>query len=379
MQNQPQATFDWDWSIRTADTILARRPVLAEKWNYEAGVILKALEQVWRASRDPKYFEYIKKSVDHFVDEEGNIHTYRREDYNLDQVNSGKALLFLYRETGDSRYARAARLIREQLRMQPRTGEGEFWHKQIYPHQVWLDGLYMATPFYAEYAALFNEPDRFEDLAGQLFSVYHHTKDEKTGLLYHGWDESKSQSWANPVTGCSSCFWGRAMGWYTMALVDVLDYLPQTHPAREQLQENLGQIAAALIRVVDPSTGLWYQVLDQGERAGNYLEASASAMFSYAFLKGARLGYLGSDYKTRALASFEGMIRQFVRLDEQGWVHLDGICKVAGLGRYSPEQPYRDGTFSYYIGEPVVSDDYKGLGPFILAGVEKERALAGDR
>lgn len=377
MQNQSQAAFDWEWPIRTADTILARRPVLAEKWNYEAGLILKALEQVWRVSGDPKYFAYIKENVDRFVDETGNIRTYRREEYNLDQVNSGKALLFLYRETGDSRYAAAARLIREQLRTQPRTGEGGFWHKKIYPHQVWLDGLYMAAPFYAEWAALFDEPEGFDDLAGQLLSIYRHARDEKTGLLYHGWDESKNQSWADPVTGCSPCFWGRAMGWYAMALVDVLDYMPLTHPSREQLRENLGQIAAALIRVADPATGLWYQVLDEGDRAGNYLEASASGMFIYAFLKGARLGYLGPDYKNRALAGFEGMIRQFVRLDEQGWVHLDGICRVAGLGRFSPEQPYRDGTFRYYIGEPVVSDDYKGVGPFILAGVEK--GLAVDR
>ena len=363
-----------DWSRRTADSVMKSQPVLAERWNYEFGLALKAIAEVGQASGDPRYFAYVRENIDRFVDAEGTIRTYRLNEYNLDQVNSGKVLLTLFQATGDRRYRQAAALLRQQLEGHPRTAEGGFWHKQIYTHQMWLDGIYMEAPFYAEYAKLFDEPQAFGDVAKQFLISAAHTRDPKTGLFYHGWDESRSQAWADPVTGCSPHFWGRAMGWYAMALVDVLDHFPADHPDRPKLLDLLHEVAAAVVKVQDPESGLWYQVLDQGARAGNYLEASASAMFVYALAKGARLGYLPESCRAAAARGFAGIIARFVTVDDAGLVHLNRICQVAGLGRYDASQPYRDGSFDYYVHEPVVADDLKGVGPFILACLEMERA-----
>lgn len=358
-----------DWSVRMADSVLKRHPRLADKWGYEAGVILTALEQVWQKTKEQKYYDYIKSNIDEFIGPAGAIRTYQLEKYNLDQINEGKLLFLLYAETGDERYKQAACLLRKQLQTQPRTGEGGFWHKQIYPHQMWLDGLYMAAPFYAEFAQTFDEPGAFDDVARQITLIESHTRDPHTGLLYHGWDESKSQRWANPATGCSPCFWGRAMGWYMMALVDVLDFLPEDHPGRSQVVTIFGRAASALVAVQDRSTGLWYQVLDQGDRIGNYLEASASCMVVYALAKGVRRGYLGEKYLAAARQGYQGILEHFVEVDEAGLVNLNRICSVAGLGG----EPYRDGSFEYYVSEKIVTNDYKGVGPFIMAGVELEK------
>jgi unsaturated rhamnogalacturonyl hydrolase len=277
-------------------------------------------------------------------------------------------LFFLYATTGDERYKKAAFHLREQLQTHPRTSQGGFWHKQIYPHQMWLDGIYMACPFYAEFAKQFDEPEGFDDVAHQVMLIEKHTRDPKTGLLYHGWDESKSQKWADPETGCSPCFWGRAVGWYAMAIPDVLDHLPEDHPQRERLTTIFETTVAAVAGVQDASSGAWYQVLDQGDRPGNYLEASASCMFVYAIAKGVRKGLLGEEYIAVARRGYEGILRQFVTVDEQGLVNLDGICAVAGLGG----SPYRDGSFEYYVGEKVIANEYKGVGPFIMASIEME-------
>jgi unsaturated rhamnogalacturonyl hydrolase len=233
---------------------------------------------------------------------------------------------------------------------------------------MWLDGIYMASPFYAEFAKTFGEPEGFDDAVHQITLIESHTRDAQTGLLYHGWDESKSQRWANPATGCSPCFWGRAVGWYVMAIVDVLDFLPQDHAGRDRIVEILTDTASALAAVQDKPTGLWYQVLDQGDRAGNYLEASASCMFVYALAKGVNKGYIGEKHLDVVKRGYKGILEHFVEVDEQGLVNLNLICSVAGLGG----EPYRDGSFEYYVGEEIVTNDYKGVGPFIMASIEIE-------
>lgn len=357
-----------EWSVRMADSVMERQPLLSDKWGYEAGVVLTAIKQVWLKTKDQKYYNYLKSNIDEFVGPDGSIRTYRLEEYNLDQLNQGKLLFPLYKETGDERYRQAAYLLRKQLQTQPRTSEGGFWHKQIYPHQMWLDGLYMAGSFYAEFAKTFDEPAGFDEVAQQLILIESHTRDPQTGLLYHGWDESKSQRWANAETGCSPSFWGRSVGWYMMAIVDVLDFLPAGHAIRDRLVAILERTASALVAVQDKATGLWYQVLDQGDRAGNYLEASASGMFVYALTKGAGKGYIGQKYLDVAQRGYNGILEHFVEINEQGLVTLNQICAVAGLGG----EPYRDGSFEYYISEKIVANDPKGVGPFIMASVELE-------
>ena len=238
--------------------------------------------------------------MDHFVQADGSIKRYKLEDYNIDNIKNGRTLLTLYKVTGQPKYYKAATLLRQQLKTHPRTKEGGFWHKKIYPYQMWLDGLYMGQPFYAEYAATFNEPEAFNDIANQFIYMENHARDAKTGLLYHGWDESKKQKWADQKTGLSPHFWGRAMGWYGMALVDVLDNFPENHPQRKELLAILGRFAEAVEKVQDKKTALWYQILDKPTGKGNYFEASASNMFVYALAKGVRLGYLPQKYEAVA-------------------------------------------------------------------------------
>jgi unsaturated rhamnogalacturonyl hydrolase len=362
-------TVDREWSVRMADSVMTRHPLLSERWHYEPGVVLLAIQQVWLKTGEQKYYDYIKRNMDEFVGPDGEIGTYRLEEYNLDQINEGKLLFLLYETTGDERYKNAAYLLREQLQTHPRTSAGGFWHKQIYPHQMWLDGIYMASPFYAEFARRFDQPEGFDDVAHQIILIEKHTRDPRTSLLFHGWDESKRQRWANPDTGCSPNFWARAIGWYTMAIPDVLDHFPTDHPRRDQLLAIFQTTVAAIARVQGPASGVWYQVLDQGDRAGNYLESSASCMFVYAIAKGVRKGYLGEETLAVARRGYEGILKQFVEVDEQGLVNLSGICSVGGLGG----KPYRDGSFAYYVGEEVVTNEYKGVGAFILASVEMER------
>jgi unsaturated rhamnogalacturonyl hydrolase len=332
--------------------------------------MLLALERVWRDTGDERIWRYVREVIDSFVDATGCIRPYVITDLNLDQINPGRSLFALLRETGDARYWRAIHRLREQLSWQPRTREGGFWHKLIYPHQIWLDGVYMAGPFLAEYAATYNEPDAFDEVVREILLVEQHLRDPHTGLFYHGWDESRLQRWANPGTGCSPHFWGRAIGWYAMAMVDVLDTLPATHPQRDHIIAILGGLVAAVARVQDQASGVWHQILDQGGRPGNYLESSASCMFVYAIAKGVRRGYLDASCLAIAERGYEGILNQFVGVDEQGLVSLTNVCSVGGLGG----NPYRDGSFEYYISEKVVTNDYKGVGSFILASIEIEAA-----
>ncbi len=367
------------WSVRMADSTMARFPSLADEWNYQWGLVLKGFERVWCATGDEKYFAYIKHNIDHFVQPDGTIRGYRLEEYNVDRLNPGKLLFVLYEKTRDAKYKRALDLLRMQLDTHPRTQSGGFWHKQIYPYQMWLDGIYMADAFYAQYEHSFPPPskarkseggDVWDDIAHQIILIEQHTRDPKTGLLFHAWDESKLQRWANPKTGCSPHFWARAIGWFVMALVDVLDFMPRDHARRAEIIAILHRTIDALTRVQDEKTGVWYQVLDQGTRAGNYLESSASCMFVYAMVKGVRNHYLSDEMLATARRAYAGIIEQFVQVDATGQVHLTDTCQSAGLGG----TPYRDGSFEYYISEPRVTDNHHGVGAFILVSAEIEQA-----
>ncbi len=359
---------DKPWSIRLADSTMQRHTPLSVRWHYEYGFMLRALDQVWRKTGDERYRRYIHKVIDQFVDAQGNIRSYHVNEYNLDQINPGRLLFSLYHASGNERYKKAIYLLREQLQGQPRTNEGGFWHKQIYPYQMWLDGIYMASPFYAEFAKTFEELSGFDDVARQIVIITKHARDPRTGLLYHGWDESKQQRWANPETGCSPHFWGRAVGWFVMGIVDVLDHLPPDHPQKSDIIAILQNTLDALAHVQDGASGLWYQVLDQGNRPKNYLEASGSCMFVYAIAKAVRLGYITGKYMDVAQRGYDGVIRRLIQINTLGRVNLEGTCGGAGLGGI----PYRDGSYEYYVGEKIVTNDLKGIAAFILAAVEME-------
>ncbi len=356
------------WSVKMADSLMKIRPDLSDKWSHEYGVIFKGLENVWLKTKDGKYLDYIKKNIDVNIDEQGNIRGYKVEDYSLDHINSGKLLFRLYAVTGDEKYRKATQLLREQFQGHPRTSEGGFWHKQYFPYQMWLDGSYMGLPFYAEYAKTFNEPEIFDDVIKQVGLIASHTKDAISGLHYHAWDEKKEQIWANPESGCSPSFWGRSIGWFAMALVDILDFLPEQHGGRGKIIKVLNGLANALAKVRDDETGLWYLVLDQGKRTGNYLEASAAGMFIYAISKGIRKGYLGESFKGMVNKAYDGLIERLIEVGQDGTVNINGTCLTAGLG----DRPNRDGSFEYYISEPIVANDLKGIAAFILASVEME-------
>jgi unsaturated rhamnogalacturonyl hydrolase len=354
----------------TAMTALWRESGYPAKWTYDHGLVLKGIERVWINTGDKQYFDFIKRSMDQFVADDGTIRTYSQDEYNIDNILPGRNLLFLYKATREEKYKKAAALLREQLNTHPRTSEGGFWHKKIYPSQMWLDGLYMGEPFYAEYAVTFNEPAAFDDIAKQFILMERHSRDDKTGLLYHGWDESKQQRWANPQTGRSPNFWGRAMGWYAMALVDTLDYFPEKHKQRAELVAILNRLAQAVAKYQEPRSGLWYQVLDKGTAKGNYLESSAACMFVYALAKGVRDGHLPDSYMQVARNGYSGILREFVKTDAHGQLNLEGTVNVGGLGG----NPYRDGSYEYYLSENVVTNDPKGIGALLLAATEMEIA-----
>ena len=345
------------------------------KWTYDHGLVLKGIERVYTATNDKQYFDFIQRSIDHFVADDGSIRTYRIDEYNIDHILPGRNLLFLYKTTGQEKYRKAAALLREQLKTHPRTSEGGFWHKKIYPSQMWLDGLYMGEPFYTEYAVTFKEDAAFDDIAKQFILMERHSRDVKTGLLYHGWDESKQQRWANPTNGRSPNFWGRAMGWYAMGLVDTLDYFPQKHPQRAELIAILNRLARAVAKYQDSQSGVWYQVLDKAGAKGNYLESSAACMFVYALAKGVRNGYLPASYMKIANEGYRGIQKEFVKYDASGRFNLAGTVSVAGLGG----NPYRDGSYEYYLSEKVVTNDPKGIGAFLMAATEMEAVAKTNR
>lgn len=341
-------------------------------WDYEQGLMYKAIEKVWNRTGDGKYYEYVRKDIDRYVQKDGSIRTYKYDDFNLDNIPTGRALLTLYQQTqpDKEKYRKAADLLWKQIGNQPKTKEGGFWHKKRYPYQMWLDGLFMAEPFATEYSLIFNHPEHFNDIAKQFTLIEKYAVDAKTGLIYHGYDESKEQKWADPKTGLSPHFWSRAIGWYAMALVDVLDYFPQSHPERANLIKYLQRLAPALVKYQDTKSGVWYQMTTQGTRKGNYFEASASCMFVYTLAKGVRMGYLPSSYLVAAKKGYAGIVKEFVEEEPNGTISLNKTVSVGGLGG----TPYRDGSYEYYLSEPIKKNDLKGVGPFIFASVEIETA-----
>ncbi|RDV15439.1 glycoside hydrolase family 88 protein [Pontibacter diazotrophicus] len=373
-EQQPQST-DKPYSVWMADSDIKRNPEgwmidfkEKPKWDYTQGLFASAIERVYDKTGDEKYLNYIQAFADTMISEDGTIMTYKKTDYNIDRVNPGKFLMELYKETGDEKYKLALEELRDQMRTHPRTSEGGFWHKKIYPHQMWLDGLYMASPFLAQYGVEFNEPALFDEVTKQISLVDKYTWNSEKGLWHHGWDESREQKWADPETGKSPNVWGRAMGWYAMALVDVLDYLPENHPRRNEVLQITQKMANALTQYQDKDTGLWWQVVDMGGKEGNYLEASASSMFTYFLVKAAKKGHIDQQYMQHAEKAYTGILNNFIEKNADGSISITNVCAVAGLGG----NPYRDGTYEYYINEERRNNDPKAVAPFIMASLEFE-------
>ncbi|WP_026478419.1 glycoside hydrolase family 88/105 protein [Alkaliphilus transvaalensis] len=331
-----------------------------EKWNYEDGCIYKGALDLYKVTGEKYYFDFIIRKLAEFIAEDGNINNYEIDEFNIDNVNAGKVLFDVYETTGEDKYKKAVELLREQLEQHPRTQEKNFWHKKIYPNQVWLDGLYMAMPFYAKYEKDFNSSKGLDDIHQQFLTVKKRIWDASKELYYHGYDETKSERWSNPETGLSENFWGRAMGWFVMALVDTLEIVGSDSNIGKDLQAMLVEAIEGLVKYQDGNSGMWYQVLDQGNREGNYLETSGTLMIAYSILKGVRLGYLPQSMKENGVKALKTTMDKYLDTVNN---ELGGICGVAGLGNV----PYRDGSYEYYISEKIVPNDPKGVGAFLMA------------
>lgn len=338
-------------------------------WNYIDGCMILAMIETWKITGEKRYLDFAEAYIDHRVQEDGTIKGYNPEDYNIDNVNAGKTLFLLYDITGKEKYRKAIDVIYGQLKGQPRTSEGNFWHKKIYPNQVWLDGIYMGAPFYAEYAFRNNQVDDYADVINQFLMAARHTYDPKNDVYRHACDVSRKERWADPVTGQSKHSWGRAMGWYAMAFVDALDFIPKHEAGRDSMLVIFNKIASQIKRLQDSKTGLWYQVLDKSGAPGNYLESSCSTMFVYSLFKGVRKGYIDKSYLEVAVKGYKGILDNFIEVDKNGVVSITKACAVAGLGG----KVYRSGDYDYYINETIRNNDPKAVGPFILASLEWER------
>lgn len=341
-------------------------------WNYIDGCMILALLETYQATGEKKYYEFADAFIDHRVSEDGSITGYDPEDYNIDNVNAGKTLFALYELNGKEKYRKAIELIYSQVENQPRTAEGNFWHKKIYPDQVWLDGMYMGQPFYMEYETKFNNRKNYGDIFGQFANVVKYMRDEKTGLYYHGYDASKKVFWCDKETGLSPNFWLRSLGWYSMALLDTLAKCEPGEEYREEY-ENLKKVFVQLIKDMlkfQDESGMWYQLPALAGREQNYLETSGSAIMAYSLLKGVRLGFLPESYREEGIRVFNGICDRYLK-ETDGSLNLGGICLVAGLG--PEDNPRRDGSFEYYMSEPIVENDAKGVGPLLLAYTELRR------
>lgn len=336
------------------------------KWNYIDGCMIKATLDLYDITGEERYLTFADDFIDYYVNDDGSIKTFKVEEYNIDNINEGKVLFDLYALTGKEKYRKAIDTIYNQLKTHPRTESGNFWHKDIYPHQIWLDGLYMAQPFYMAYETQFNHMQHYKDIFTQFLEVEKHMKDEKTGLYYHGYDTSKSMFWCDKETGLSRNFWGRAMGWFVMAIIDVVEQMDeQLFYEYRYLQNMFKETIDALIHVQSES-GMWYQVLDQPEVEGNYLETSASAIIAYAILKGVRLEVLPKRYEAYGMKAFDDICQRYLKEEEGGKLNLGGICLVAGLGG----KDMRDGSVEYYLSEPIVESEAKGVAPFLMCYTE---------
>ncbi|WP_296019655.1 glycoside hydrolase family 88 protein [uncultured Treponema sp.] len=334
-------------------------------WDYIDGCMIMALLEIYSTSGDKKYLDFCDYYEDYRIHDDGTIDGYDKNTWNCDELNGGKNLFVLYRYTNKEKYKKALDRLYEQVKGQPRTAEGNFWHKQIYPNQVWLDGLYMAQPFYMEYEKLFNNSKNIEDTYNQFFNVYKIMRDPKTGLYYHGYDSSKKMFWADKETGLSKNFWLRSLGWFSMALLDTLNIAPDRGSENwNKLKGIFIDLCESMLKFQDKS-GMWWQVPNYPGKGKNYLETSGSAIFAYSLLKGYRTKILeDKKFQEAGIRAFEGICDKYLNTDS-GRLSLGGICLVAGLG---PEKDLRrDGTFDYYMSEPIVQDDAKGVGPFLLA------------
>ncbi len=363
------------WSLRIMDSEMIRTPKACNldfqptlKWDYCHGVELQAFLNAYDRYGLDKYFNYVKEYCDTMLTADGHIVSYKPSELSLDRINTGKIFFRMYERTKDEKYRKAMDMLRSQLTCQPRTSEGGFWHKLVYPNQMWLDGIYMASPFYAEYTFRNNRPEDYQDVLNQFLVIARHTYDPANGLYRHAWDESKSQKWANIVTGQSAHVWGRAMGWYAMALVDALPFIPKHEVGRGKVLDILSNVAAQIKRTQDAKSGVWYQVLDESGKEGNYLEATVSTMFVYTLYKAVRLGYINRSYLDVAEKGYQGILKTFITVDVNGLVSINHCCAVAGLGG----NPYRSGDYDYYIHEKIRSNDAKAVGPFINASLERE-------
>lgn len=337
-------------------------------WNYIDGCMITALMAIANITGDKRYFDFAENFISSFVSEDGTIRTFEPEKYTLDDVNEGRVLFELYEKTGKEKYRLAADKIRDMLLHQPRTYEYSYWHKLIYPNQVWLDGLYMAQPFMALYEKYFGDKD-YTDVVRQIETVRTRMFDEDKRLYYHGYDASKMAFWADKKTGLSRSFWLRAIGWFSVALADIVEILPEGEE-RDSVVSIFQEAMEGVAMYQDHDTGLYWQVVDQPGREGNYLETSGSSMLAYAMLKGARLGVLANEYAAKGQKTFNGIVDKYLSFTD-GELNLDGICLVAGLGPENNRR--RDGSFEYYISEPIVKNDAKGVAPFILAYTEIKR------
>ena len=355
---------------RTAWNIEKVRQGKPTNWNYIDGCMITALLAMAEISGDQRYFDFSRSFIDAFIGDDGAVRTFNPDKHTLDDINEGRVLFTLYERTGDQRYRLAAETLKRALDDQPRTHEGSFWHKEIYPNQVWLDGIYMAMPFLALYEGHFGSGD-YSDILHQIKTVRDHMRDSATGLYYHGYDASRSAFWADPETGLSKSFWLRSIGWFAVALADLVELLPEGD-GQDSLKGILSELMESVWRFHDPETGMYYQVPDRPGEAGNYLESSGSAMLAYAMLRGARLGALDASYADLGQKTFNGIVQNKLSF-EGGELNLGGICLVAGLG--PEDNRRRDGTYAYYISEPVVQNDAKGVAPFVLCYTEVKRRL----
>ena len=363
------------WSERMALSIMKRHPKAWQidnhenpKWDYKIGMILTAYEKLYNKTKEQKYFDYIKGYADALIDDSGAFQNFNPKDHNIDFINAGKILFGLYDKTKEQKYFTALKTLRNQFVDYPRTPSGGFWHKKIYPNQMWLDGLYMGEPFYARYTAEFEKGEKLDDVAHQFELLRNHAYDKETALFFHAWDESKQMPWANKETGTAPHIWLRALGWYGMALVDVLDYFPKDHPKQKQLVGYLNELAVGVSKYQDKS-GLWYQVPNLQTRKGNYLEASGSSLLVYAIAKGVHKGYLPAKFNKVATKGFNGLKTQLIKVDANWEIHITQVCASAGLGG----NPYRDGSFEYYMSEKIKVDNSHGLGAFLLAAIELDK------
>ena len=345
---------------------------LKSKWNYIDGCMIKAVLQMYDLTKEEKYLKFADDFIDYRVFEDGTIDGYSIGEKNIDNVNAGKTLFELYDLTGKEKYKKAADLVYSQIEIMPRCQNEarSFWHKDIYPNQVWLDGLYMGLPFYLEYETRYNDRKNYSDIFGQFKFVIENMRNPINGLYFHAMDTSREAFWCDKVTGLSQHSWLRAIGWYTMALIDTLDQVDNKDHKYDaeckMLEDAFKDLVDSMLKYQDES-GMWYQVVDQGGKEGNYLETSGSAIFAYSIMKSVRMGILDKSYFKHGLKAFNGTCDKYLS-EKDGELQLDGICLVSGLGPYDNKR--RDGTFEYYMSEPIVSNDAKGVAPLVLAYIE---------